>query len=90
MRRLVALEIKHVLFRVPLNVVPAFHMQPHADPYHWCEKHLRIFFPGLYITILGFLSGHSEAGGTVIPGCMSLIQNGRHKRCLSISKQTAV
>lgn len=23
----------------------AFPMQPHADPYHWCEKHLRIIFP---------------------------------------------
>lgn len=45
MGRLAALEIKHVLYRVPLHVVSAFHMQPCADPHHWGEKHLRIVFP---------------------------------------------
>lgn len=66
----------------PWMSLSALHMQPHADTDHWQEKHLWIIFPGLCITILGFLSGQSE------PSCMSLVQNGRLKRCLSRSKQT--
>lgn len=45
MCRLAALEIKHVLYRVPLNVVSAFHMQPHADPYTAVKNTWESFFP---------------------------------------------
>lgn len=74
------------LYKAPLDMPVCI---SHAAPCwnsHWCEKHLRAIFPGLCISLSGFLSGRSEpVAHSFLAACHWYRTD--ETRCLSRSKQ---